>query len=341
MKSWTKYSTTGNGPTTSNTTAVLYGDHIYIFGGYFEQENTTSDQFYRFNLITKEWTERRPLRDEIWPEGRMGHSACIYDDKMYIFFGWERDCHDDIYSFDFAENQWTDVPWTSDSDSEIEKYYHQNAVWNDIIFIIFGCVHSTSERSRDIFEFHPSTGEFVQIPDRDNCPSGRSGTTSCIYNDTLYVFGGYAMDKSRYNDLHCLDLNTYQWKEMIAYGELPPRTSGQAGLFFDNALYIFGGSYGGGGTSYSSKDLTYVDTFSKFDLISSQWKRISSRSPPTKRSYCHAMFYYDEFIVYGGSDAHGVYNDLYSYKIGRNGFGSKCLVTEKYTDVIISTQGRL
>ncbi len=46
------------------------------------------------------------------PDARWGHSAAVYEGKMYIFGGRNHDDLNDIYSFDFEERRWARVDTT-------------------------------------------------------------------------------------------------------------------------------------------------------------------------------------------------------------------------------------
>jgi N-acetylneuraminic acid mutarotase len=346
MKSWEKVRVDSHPKLCSNPSTVLNGDKLWVFGGYHERENKTVSDFYQFNLFSKEWTQIRELSDEKCPPNRMGHSAVVHGDYMYIFFGWNYECRRDIWRWSFSKSEWEEVKWTwlhgKNRGIEVERYYHQTVVYNNRIFIVFGCVHSNHSRSDQLFEYDTEENTMDVVETIGNVPTGRSGTTCGIYDDNLYIFGGYGEGGIRFNDFYSLDLKKSLfekrvWKKLDPLGELPPATSGQSGTYFGGSFYLFGGSYGGNGTSYSSETLNYTNGFFKFDFITSRWRRIQSKNTPSERSYCSAFIYTDSLLLFGGSDKKTVFTDVFLWKLDFCGYGHKSLKNLHFADVMITT----
>lgn len=67
--------------------AVIYGDSMYIFGG-FEDFRGSSSQLWEYDLMNQRW-ELRNLSSlsAIQPEPRHSHSAIVHDCNMYIYGG--------------------------------------------------------------------------------------------------------------------------------------------------------------------------------------------------------------------------------------------------------------
>lgn len=66
--------------------------HIYEFPNYFR------------NLETKTWKELNPTSQP--PAPRRAHTSFVYDDKMYIFGGWNGvECFNDMWYYDFGKTE--------------------------------------------------------------------------------------------------------------------------------------------------------------------------------------------------------------------------------------------
>jgi len=69
----------------SGHSAVIVGQTMYIFGGKADNSLRLND-LWGFNLQSNTWTLVKPV-DEVVPEVRSGHSACVYDGLILIFGG--------------------------------------------------------------------------------------------------------------------------------------------------------------------------------------------------------------------------------------------------------------
>ena len=82
-----------------------HGTDIYLFGG--RNDEAPCNVVYRFDTKTGTWS-RPSVAGNIPPE-RDGHSACVIDDSMYVFGGYE-ESHSrygqEVYKLDLKEMVW-------------------------------------------------------------------------------------------------------------------------------------------------------------------------------------------------------------------------------------------
>lgn len=87
---------------------VTYKNKIYVFGGYTSK---WMNDMYALDLQTNEWNQ--VIQNGHIPNKRSGHSAVLYDEhKMLIYGGFDGDQDDylnDLNSFDFETNTWTQI----------------------------------------------------------------------------------------------------------------------------------------------------------------------------------------------------------------------------------------
>ena len=101
-----KQAQTSKGPQgRSNHSAVIFGDHMYVFGGTSDEGEKLSD-LWMLDLRTYHWTEIQALGDV--PSGRSGHSAALFKDVMIIFGGMKDITKEtnDMYSYQFSSSTW-------------------------------------------------------------------------------------------------------------------------------------------------------------------------------------------------------------------------------------------
>lgn len=97
----------------------------------------------------------------------------------------------------------------------------------------------------EIFNFSCEQWEKPK-PTRGSPPSGYVRPAHTIIGNKLYTFGGYD-GSSRYNSLHCLDLSSMEWKEVVPRNPCagPRKKSGcEMVSFQDDKLVVFAGSTG-------------------------------------------------------------------------------------------------
>ncbi|KAJ1918401.1 hypothetical protein H4219_002627 [Mycoemilia scoparia] len=128
----------------------------------------------------------------------------------------------------------------------------------------------------------------------------RSHTLNII-GDKAYVFGGWD-NKSCYNDVYILDIDTMFWSCTPASGDIPAPCRAHTTIVVDQYLYVFGG----GDASH------YFNTLYILNTESMIWSKpyIGGDSPCPRRT--HTCFYHDGYVyLFGGGNGHKALNDLY------------------------------
>jgi N-acetylneuraminic acid mutarotase len=70
----------------ASQSAVVYNNKCYIFGG-MDEDNTKFGDLWELDLTTDMWKEITLPNGSPCPQPRSGHSANIFNGKMYIFGG--------------------------------------------------------------------------------------------------------------------------------------------------------------------------------------------------------------------------------------------------------------
>ena len=79
---------------------------MFVFGGFKNGEITNTLVVYDF--LKKKWKLTNYKGNKIIPCERAGHSACIYNQKIYIFGGADKDSVrlNDFWVYDIKKNVW-------------------------------------------------------------------------------------------------------------------------------------------------------------------------------------------------------------------------------------------
>jgi N-acetylneuraminic acid mutarotase len=92
-----------------------------------------------------------------------------------------------------------------------------------------------------------------------------------IYEKQLFVFAGYD-GKIRFNDLHTVSVETFEWRKREPSGSLPITRFGHTASVYNDAMYVFGGWDG-----HDTLDDLYAYSFDA--NIWYEIRRISGSSP--------------------------------------------------------------
>lgn len=142
------------------------------------------------------------------PSARFGHSQIVYENKVYIFGGWDgKHTLNDFWEFDPDRKQWTRV---IEHTRVAPRYRHTAMTYNNFM-VIFGGVDNSQSRYNDIHMFDFSLRIWIRVIVLGQSPSPRTfhrvdqieQKTALLGNQMLLV-GGFDGDKL--NDLWSISL---------------------------------------------------------------------------------------------------------------------------------------
>jgi leucine-zipper-like transcriptional regulator 1 len=198
--------------------AVVYGSSMYIFAGY---DGGYCNDLHQFNFQTKNWNQ--VVTQGTAPKGRYRCSTVVYKDHMIIHGGHDGTSHlEDAHIYNFTTSVWSSLdmygPMPHPRDSHCAIIFEHS-------MIIFGGSNGSplddfhelnliSHTWRPIVSNHVQndskpflTGSSPNSPNRrrdvrflPDEPIRRFCHTGVVYDDTLFLFGGYD-GVSRLNDL--------------------------------------------------------------------------------------------------------------------------------------------
>ncbi|XP_070181168.1 kelch domain-containing protein 3-like [Littorina saxatilis] len=192
-------------------TAVNYNDCAYIWGG---RNDTDGACGILFCFDTESYTWSRPPINGEPPPARDGHSACVLDQKMFIFGGYEEvsDLFSDrIFTLDFTNFCWEYVK-TKGTPAKWRDFHTATAIGSKM-YVFGGRSDEGGEMftNREIYcnkmhVYDTDTNSWSTLPSPPGVkPTGRRSHSTFEYNGCLYVFGGY----NGLLDHHFHDLYTY------------------------------------------------------------------------------------------------------------------------------------
>ncbi|XP_020571836.1 kelch domain-containing protein 4 isoform X2 [Phalaenopsis equestris] len=231
---------------------------LILYGGEFYNGTKTFvyGDLYRYDVEKNEW---KLISSPNSPPPRSAHQAVAWKNNIYIFGGeftspnQERFHHyKDFWMLDLKTNQWEQLLLkgcpTARSGHRMVLYKHK--------IIIFGGFYDTLREVRyynDLHMFDLDQFKWQEIKPRPGClwPSPRSGFQLFVYQDEIFLYGGYSKEVSPdkngsekgivHSDLWSLDPRTWEWCKVKKVGIPPgPRASFSTCIHKKRAV-LFGG----------------------------------------------------------------------------------------------------
>eukprot|EP01012_Entosiphon_sulcatum_P066370 TRINITY_DN95582_c0_g1_i1.p1 TRINITY_DN95582_c0_g1~~TRINITY_DN95582_c0_g1_i1.p1 ORF type:complete len:735 (+),score=70.58 TRINITY_DN95582_c0_g1_i1:38-2206(+) len=208
-------------PFLSNHSAVVYGSHMYVVGGF------------------------AALAGEAMSP--VGHASAEFGDL--------KDCT--VYRLCLDTFRW-DIVLPSNQSSPPVIWGHSCVRYRDLLVSYGGidAVHRRDHLYLDIWHLDRQEWRVVSL-ETVASPLGRACHTAVIdpqRPSKMLVFGGFSYSREQQlSELWVLDLDTGHWHEQPTSGEAPEPTHGHTAVVFDSQLIVYGGN--GTGDSLHILDL--------------------------------------------------------------------------------------
>jgi len=187
----------GQPPTPRHShSGVVYDGSMYIFAGY--DGNYRSD-LHRYMFSQRKWSSV-PVKGVV-PKARYRTSAVAYKNWMLVVGGHDGAKHlNDFYQLNFDTSEWCLVEIANQAPPPSSRDSHSAVISGDSMYLFGG---STGSARNDLYSFSLTTNQWHEV----RPASGQKGTIPCprfchtceVYNNSLYVFGGYD-GQQRLND---------------------------------------------------------------------------------------------------------------------------------------------
>jgi len=186
----------GQPPTPRHShSGVEYDGSMYIFAGY--DGNYRSD-LHRYNFSQRKWSSV-PVKGAV-PRARYRTSAVAYKNRMLVVGGHDGAKHlNDFYQLNFDTLDWCLVETNSQA-SPSSRDSHSAVICGDSMYLFGG---STGSARNDLYAFNLTTSQWHEVrpasSNKGNVPCPRFCHSCEVYDNSLYVFGGYD-GQQRLND---------------------------------------------------------------------------------------------------------------------------------------------
>ncbi|KAJ3439142.1 hypothetical protein M0812_15164 [Anaeramoeba flamelloides] len=194
-----------------NCSISYYENGIYVFGGRSES-NTFPNELWRFDLTTHKFKLVKTNSKNL--KGRYGHTSIVYEDKMYIFGGVDKDFTKmGLLVFDFLKGEWITEPKTAGT--PISDRSGHSACLYKYFMVIYGGEDSEIELSNELrmldlinMTWDDGGEMYGEIPDRVK------GHSSVVFKDSMVIFGGENVFGEVNNKTYSFNLALSQWTRL-------------------------------------------------------------------------------------------------------------------------------
>ncbi|GBP00555.1 Leucine-zipper-like transcriptional regulator 1 [Eumeta japonica] len=247
-KSWTKTGCLGTSPAPRyHHSAVVHRSSMFVFGGYTgdilaNSNLTNKNDLFEYKFPNAQWVQWKFTGQE--PVPRSAHGAAVYDDKLWIFAGYDGNARlNDMWTVNLL--QWERVEQKGECPPTCCNF--PVAVARGRMYVFSGQSGAKITNALFQFDFETHTWSRVCTEHLLRCagpaPARRYGHIMLAHGRHLYVFGG-AADNTLPGDLHCFDLDTQIWSVIHPSPEsqVPSGRLFHAGAVVGDAMYVFGGT---------------------------------------------------------------------------------------------------
>ncbi|KAF9132303.1 Negative regulator of mitotic exit [Mortierella sp. 14UC] len=164
------------------------GSTMYIFGGQVDDYYLGDIVAMDMKTITQNprWEVIEPQTES--PPARSGHSAAVYEGRIYIFGGADADYfYNDIWCFDTRALTWTPIP--ASGYLPTGRHGHSCAIVDGVLYI-FGGSSPDGSNLNDSYAFRIHERRWYLFQNVGPAPSPRSGHTMCAVKDKIFIIGG-------------------------------------------------------------------------------------------------------------------------------------------------------
>ncbi|XP_050223976.1 uncharacterized protein LOC126673761 [Mercurialis annua] len=234
-----------------DTELILYGGELYNGNKTF-----VYGDLYRYDVEKQEW---KTVSSPNSPPPRSAHQAVAWKNYFYIFGGeftspnQERFHHyKDFWVLDLKTNQWEQLNLKG---SPSPRSGHRMVLYKHKI-ILFGGFYDTLREVRyynDLYIFDLDQFKWQEMKPKLGAmwPSARSGFQFFVYQDEIYLYGGYSKEVSSdknssekgivHSDMWSLDPRTWEWSKVKKSGMPPGPRAGFSMCVHKKRAMLFGG----------------------------------------------------------------------------------------------------
>ncbi|QBX32533.1 virion structural protein [Pseudomonas phage PA1C] len=280
----------------NQSTSVVVGDKLYIFGG----RRATTNAFNTvsvYDFLTDEWKEL-PAGANV----NLRAAGGLVDNKFYVFGGYTGSA-DTNTMIEFTIDGETITPVTRSNGGLAVRNSHCMSAIDNKVYLFGG-----NGAQGIMYEFKSYNTDNFTVANLTPPYQIRYATLTS-HGRRLYTLGGYETANTSVTSFRSYNVDNNTW---TAHKNGLVNRNRHSAVALNNKIYVFGGQ---SGTSSTPNTINNDHIFSVYDIETDTWSNIilpPGKMPPT-RFYANMEVYNGKIYLSGGY-TNGVYhNDLWVY----------------------------
>jgi len=275
-----------------NHSCAVYENKMYMFGGDKSPHQALKisgidDALYEYNFDTRLWTH---ITGHEIPH-KTNHKSLVYNGNMYIVAGVGNPFYTaDTYCYNIEKK----IARKIEHEFYPTRSLHIAEIWNDKLYVFGGWLsYDAATCYNDMWEFDFKTEKWTRLHTcAGDLPSSRCAMASSVYQDSLFLFGGWNPTSLYMNELHRFNFKTHQWTLLKPKGECPKGRTRFTMNRYKNKLYVVGGW----------NKVKYFREIWEYNIDTNTWTEIKSRWNMPQLTQHSAEIYKDSLYIFGGYD---------------------------------------
>ncbi|CAL6011788.1 Kelch_repeat-containing protein [Hexamita inflata] len=292
-----------------NSTAVFHETFAIIFGGYDGQNYT--NQILKYDIQQNKFST---VNSTLRPAARAQHTACILNNKMYVFGGMSNtQTFDDLWEFDLQTMQFKPIKYDFGRVKPSALYGHCMCPLSPTELLICGGCRDNA-KLETLFYIYDITQNVLMYQLTNDGPEPTIGAQLINLNNNCYLFGGIGL-KGFTNEVWKIGQNR-KWTQLrIQKNQPQARAQFLMQPLGDDKFVIYGGENG----KLMSQKMNDMWVFIPEQLT---WVKIGEpklQARSAQSGICwksHSGNY--RVVVFGGSGRQGFCKDIWSILMPKN-----------------------
>ncbi|WP_178075758.1 Kelch repeat-containing protein [Paenibacillus oralis] len=159
-------------------------------------------------------------------------------------------------------------------------------------------------KKNNTYEYDPETDKWTE---KKNMPTARAGVTATVYNDKIYVIGGYLDVGTKLQRTSKVEIYDPKLDTWTTAPNMPTARSWAAASTVGNKIYVMGGAKNGNDSGTIS---TALPTIECFDIEKNSWSTL--KDMPFSANITSQSIG-DKIYVLGGFNYSSTYGTIYEY----------------------------
>ncbi|MGW8444314.1 Kelch repeat-containing protein [Paenibacillus sp. S33] len=219
-------------------TSVVYGNDIYVIGGYtgnaFSWTGGSSvNNVEVYNTQTNTWSVKKAM-----PQALGSLTSVLYKGKIYVFGGMTTNTLSvaTVQVYDPASDSWSTkklIPNTIHGSSAV--------VYKDKIYLVAGR-HIDNNSNVSLNTFFEYDADNDNWSTKSNLLTARGGAQAVIYSNKVYAIAGKTEAGGRSYELNTVESFDFEQNKWSPEASLKQARSGAGAITLGGQIYVIGGS---------------------------------------------------------------------------------------------------